>query len=207
MKNRARAVTWLLMICRAFTAAVATPIEPVRINDVRKGELLLQTGDSSGYHLATSVSSDVRIDVTGPVARATVIQRFTNPSSEWAQGLYAFPLPEDAAVDHMRMRIGQRVIEGFIQERQEAKRIHEQAKREGKRTSLVEQIRPNLFTTSVANIPPQGTIEIEIEYQELLEWRDGQFSFRFPMAVTPRYVPESGDAEQGIEELLEIQNG
>ena len=82
MKNRARAVTWLLMICGAFTAAVATPIEPVRINDVRKGELLLQIGDSGDYQLATSVSSDVEINVTGPVARATVIQRFTNPSNE-----------------------------------------------------------------------------------------------------------------------------
>ncbi|RUM54009.1 MAG: hypothetical protein DSY87_02190 [Methylococcus sp.] len=105
MKNRVRAVTWLLIVYGLFTAALAASIEPVRINNVRKGALLLQTGDSSDYHLATSVSSDVRIDVTGPVARAIVIQRFTNPSSEWAQGLYAFPLPEqDDGRSHQEVR-------------------------------------------------------------------------------------------------------
>jgi Ca-activated chloride channel homolog len=106
-------------------------------------------------------------------------------------GTYAFPLPEDAAVDHMKILAGGRIIEGVIREKEQARKIYEQAKGEGKRTSLVEQLRPNLFTTSVANIAPLGVIDIEIEYQELLTLDHGNFSLRFPMAMTPRYSPDN----------------
>ena len=43
-----------------------------------------------------------------------------------------FPLPENAAVDHMRIIVGERIIEGKIKERKQAKQIYETAKREGK---------------------------------------------------------------------------
>jgi hypothetical protein len=94
------------------------------------------------------------------IARATVKQEFINPGrtqQDWAEGIYVFPLPETAAVDHLRMRIGERIIEGQIKERAEAKRIYEEAKQAGIRTSLVEQERANMFTSSLANIGREST--------------------------------------------------
>jgi Ca-activated chloride channel homolog len=123
------------------------------------------------------------------VVRAVVRQHFTNPSGEWAEGIYVFPLPEDAAVDHLTMRVGDRVIEGVIQERMAAKVAYEAAKKQGQRTSLVEQERPNVFTTSVANIPPGAAIEVQIEYQQAVGYDAGRFGLRFPMVVGPRYIP------------------
>lgn len=123
------------------------------------------------------------------IARARIRQAFRNPDKEWAEGVYVFPLPAEAAVDHMRMRVGDRVIEGEIQERARARETYVRAKREGKRASLVEQERPNVFTASVANIGPGATIEVEIEYQHVVRYDDGEFRLRFPMVVGPRYVP------------------
>ena len=73
------------------------------------------------------------------------------------------PLPEDAAVDRLRLHIGARVIEGEIRERAEAKAAYEAAKQAGQRASLIEQERPNIFTTSVANVGPGDEIAVEIE--------------------------------------------
>ena len=42
---------------------------------------------------------------------------------------------------------------------------------------------------SIANIPPKGRIEVEIGYQQAVTHLDGRYSLRFPMAVTPRYLP------------------
>ena len=100
-----------------------------------------------------------------------------------------FPLPEQAAVDHLRMKIGERIIEGQIQEREHAKKTYAKAKAKGQRASLVEQERPNIFTTSVANIAPHAPITIDIEYQEVVRYDQGRFSLRFPMVVGPRYLP------------------
>ena len=171
--------------------SVATAAEYANINSVRQGEFLFNTDTPNKYKVAPTVSTRVMIDVTGPIARTKVRQRFSNPSDQWISGTYAFPLPEDAAVDHMKILVGGRIIEGVIREKEQARKIYEQAKSEGKRTSLVEQLRPNLFTTSVANIAPLGVIDIEIEYQELLNLDQGNFSLRFPMAMTPRYSPDN----------------
>lgn len=168
------------------------PDTTIGLNDVKGGQLLFKTAQPGRFLPAPTLKTDVRISVTGLIARATVTQEFTNPSLEkeaWAEGIYVFPLPETAAVDHLRMKVGERMIEGQIKERGEAKKVYEQAKQEGKRASLVEQERPNMFTTSVANIAPGDRITVEIEYQETVRYDQGTFSLRFPMVVGPRYIP------------------
>jgi Ca-activated chloride channel homolog len=87
------------------------------------------------------------------------------------------------------MKVGDRVIEGRIKEKEEAKKAYEAAKQEGKKATLLEQERTNIFTTNVANIGPQEEITVAIEYQETLRYDQGQFRIRFPMVVAPRYIP------------------
>jgi Ca-activated chloride channel homolog len=161
-----------------------------------EGTLLWRTAQQQTPTPAPVLETDVKMRVTGMIVRATVHQAFTNPSGEWAEGLYVFPLPEDAAVDHLRMWVGDRVIEGVIREREVAKAEYAQARQQGQRASLVEQQRPNVFRTSVANIPPAASITIEIEYQQTARYDAGQFRLRFPMVVGPRYHP--GGPQAGV---------
>ena len=156
---------------------------------VTSGTLLWRAGDE-GLVPAPVLDTRVELRVTGMVVRATVHQEFVNPATVWAEGIYVFPLPEDAAVDHLRMRVGGRVIEGVIRERAAAKQAYETARQEGRRASLVEQERPNVFTTSVANIPPGAAIIVEIEYQQIVPYYAGEYRLRFPMVVGPRYVTD-----------------
>jgi Ca-activated chloride channel homolog len=155
---------------------------------VTEGTLLIR-GAENAVTPAPLLATDVDLHVTGPIARAIVRQRFVNPTDAWVEGVYVFPLPEDAAVDRLRLHVGDRVLEGVVRERTAAKATYEQAKREGRRTGLVEQERANIFTTSVANIAPGAAIAVEIEYQQTLRWDDGRYRLRFPMVVGPRYIP------------------
>ena len=139
--------------------------------------------------VAPLVATDVVIHVAGPVARARVVQTFRNPQDDWYEGIYVFPLPENGAVDRLRLRVGERLIEGEIQERAAARRIYGEARASGRRAALLDQERPNIFTTQVANIGPGETVVIELEYQHVLRYDNGRFSLRFPMVVGPRYVP------------------
>ena len=59
--------------------------------------------DNGVYIEALQMQTDVDYEVTGSIARAKVKQQFKNTSSLWAEGIYVFPLPEKAAVDHYRM--------------------------------------------------------------------------------------------------------
>ena len=156
---------------------------------VSAGTLLWRAGNE-GLVPAPALDTRVALRVTGMVARATVHQEFVNSAAAWAEAIYVFPLPEDAAVDQLRMRVGDRVIEGVVQERAAAKQAYEGARHEGRRASLVEQERPNIFTTSVANVPPGAAITVEIEYQQVVRYDAGEYRLRFPMVVGPRYVTD-----------------
>jgi Ca-activated chloride channel family protein len=143
---------------------------------------------------APVLGSTVELKVTGIIARAKVTQIFKNVSDEWVEGIYIFPLPGDAAVDSLRMKIGNRTILGVVQEKDEARQIYEAAKQNGVKASLFEQQLPDVFSTAVANVGPGETVEVSIELQQVVKWEQGHFSLRFPMVVAqhPNATKESG---------------
>ena len=162
--------------------------------------------DNGIYIEAMQMQTDVDYEITGSIARAKVKQQFKNSSSLWAEGIYVFPLPENAAVDHFRMVIGERIIEGQVKERVIAKKIYESAKSAGKKASLIEQQRPNVFTTSLANIAPGETITVEFEFQQLLDYKDNSYRLRFPMVVGPRYHTGQNHTGPSFASQLSIQS-
>ena len=94
----------------------------------------------------------------------------------------------------MQMQVGDRLIVAKIREKQQARAEYEAAKQEGKTASLLEQHRPNVFQTSVANILPGDDITVELRYTELLVPTEGKYQFVYPTVVGPRYngSPSSG---------------
>ncbi len=151
----------------------------------------LQLCDGEGCNAAAALSTEIDVTVTGIIARTRVTQRFHNASSDWVEGVYVFPLPDGAAVDHLVMYVGSRVIEGRIEERTEARRTYEQAREGGSKASLIEQDGGNVFRTSVANIGPDEVIEIDLEMQHLARFDAGEFHLRLPTVLAPRWTAAS----------------
>jgi Ca-activated chloride channel family protein len=177
------------ILCAAGSAALATsggPITQGRLDAIGSGSKPL--GSCPLKH------TDVTVDISGFIARVTVRQQFHNPFAEKIEAVYVFPLSQDAAVDRMTMKVGDRIIQGEIKERGEARAIYESAKAAGKVASLLDQERPNIFTQSVANIEPGEQVDISLSYSETLDWKDGEYQFDFPMVVGPRYIPGGGSA-------------
>ncbi len=168
-------------------SAWAAPTAPDRAKPPGTG--MTFRGDGVEVQTAPALRTDVQIDVSGVIARIRVRQTFRNPGDGWAEGVYVFPLPEKAAIDTLRMKVGDRIIEGEIREREQAQRVYNNAKHTGQRASLIEQERPNVFTASVANIAPKSEIAVEIGYQQRLRVADGLIGLRFPSVVGPRFIP------------------
>ncbi|MBN1239880.1 MAG: marine proteobacterial sortase target protein [Gammaproteobacteria bacterium] len=190
--RRGGALPFVLLACLLLTALGARAAGPALPPDIGAGMLLFRT--DAGFDQAAPLSTDVRIAVSGIVARVTVGQRFRNTGAEWTEAVYAFPLPDGAAVDRMSMRVGDRTVEGVIREKEQAERIYSEARESGQRASLVTETTPNLFTTSVANIAPGETIDVTIGYLDTARYDAGEFSLRFPMTLTPRYEPAKNAA-------------
>ena len=127
------------------------------------GELeLIESGKTE--QLALLLNTEITGNVNGLIASINVKQTFKNNIDGWVNGRYVFPLPEGAAVDSFKMRIGERVINGLIKEKEQAQKEFEAAKRSGKKAGLLKQHRPNMFSISVANIGPNEQVETCLLY-------------------------------------------
>src|SRR4029453_1285403 len=168
---------------------------------------LVRDAAGTGWLPVPALATDVELRVAGVVARGRVVQRFRNPTGRWLEALYVFPLPETAAVDHMELHVGDRVIEGRIQEREQAKQSYERAKNEGRQASLVEQERPDVFHVSIANLGPGEVLEVSLDYQDAVRFDAGAFRLRFPTVVAPRYAPGVPDAARISPPVLHPDDG
>lgn len=153
------------------------------------GEFHFVDDDGQRQGSATLLNTDYRVTVSGLIADTRLRQSFRNTSRHRREGVFVFPLPENASVYGMTMTAGERVIVGEIHERQEAKRQYAEARKEGRKVARVDQQRPNLFTTRMANIPPGETITVELQYQQAVRYQSGEFELRLPTTLTPRYMP------------------
>jgi Ca-activated chloride channel family protein len=149
--------------------------------------LYVAGGDPDTERLPLRETS-AKIDVAGVIAHVAVRQVFENVGAKPIEAVYVFPASTRAAVHGMRMKIGSRVVEAHIDRRQAAREDYEAARTAGKRASLLEQERPNVFTMSVANIMPGDHIEVSLDYSEMLVPDDSVYELVYPAVVGPRYA-------------------
>mgnify|MGYP001552925489 FL=1 len=152
----------LLTLSLLLLSAASVRAEPGASAEPGSGQLLL-TDHNGQLHSAVTQRSRVDLSISGMVAVVRLKQVFRNATEEWVEGVYAFPLPDRSAVRYMEMQLGERRIVGEIREREAARASYQSARKAGKKASLVEQQRPNLFTTRVANVAPGEEVSVELE--------------------------------------------
>ncbi|WP_433474916.1 VIT domain-containing protein [Spirillospora sp. CA-142024] len=135
-------------------------------------------------------SVDVHASITGLAAGIDVVQGFRNPFDTPLEATYIFPLPDRAAVTALRMEAADRVIEGELKERGQARQDYDTAIAAGQRAAIAEEDRPDVFTMRVGNILPGERVTIRLTlHQPLPHESASSATFRFPLVVAPRYIP------------------
>ena len=153
------------------------------------GSLLLRGKGGKTELPAVRLGTDIKAVVSGNVARVTVTQAFRNTGKDWMEASYLYPLPDNGTVDSLKMVVGDRIFIGKIKAREEARQIYQKALEEGRQAGLVEQARPNMFRSNVANVGPGQTVLIAIEFQAPVREIGGEYALRLPLVVGARYVP------------------
>jgi len=137
-------------------------------------------------------------DILGRGARVKIPQRFKNKEDKSIEAVYKFPLPEGAAICGFKAHIDDRIINGEIEDRDIAFEIYDDAIARGDGGYLLDEERPNVFTLSVGNLKPHSEVLIEIAYITLLDMEGEKLRFFLPTTISPRYVSDSMDDEDGI---------
>jgi Ca-activated chloride channel homolog len=177
--ERALVLTLLFLACAATASAAPE-------DRTLSPYFVVESGDGTVERFPLE-GTEVDVQIVAMIASVTVKQVYVNRGTSPIRARYVFPASTRAAVSGMRMKIGDRVVEARIREREQARREFEDASREGKSASLLEEDRPNVFTMSLANVMPGDRVEVELRYTELLVPEEGVYELVFPTVVGPRY--------------------
>jgi Ca-activated chloride channel family protein len=187
-----QALVSLPVLFSSLVAAADVARDPA---DRTESAYFVVTSEGVGADSLPLKESRADIQVAGVIAQVRVTQVYRNQGLQPLEAIYVFPGSTRAAVSALRMKIGDRTIEAEIKEREAARQSYEAAKEDGRTASLLEQQRPNVFQTSVANILPGDTVEVELTYSELLVPTDGVYELVYPAVVGPRFTGEQPKTE------------
>jgi Ca-activated chloride channel family protein len=195
-KTRRRRLRWqdrtLLIIGITLMLMLLLRIETSRADATDWG---MELNSANGSSLHVALDTAISAEISGTLARVSVTQQFRNNSPNWVEGVYRFPLPDGAAVDRMHIEVGNRILEGEIHEKTQARRIYQHAATSGRTASLVEQQRRNQFETRLANIGPGEEIHVTISFLQNVGFLNGEYSLRLPMTFTPRWEPPASHSD------------
>src|SRR5207244_11732893 len=116
---------------------------------------------SVGYHKVT-------VDIRDQIARTTIEESFVNHTNVTLEGVFQFPLPQDASIAEFGMWIGNELVMADVVEKQRAREIYEQIKREKRDPGLLEWSGGNIFTARVCPIPRHPWQRTDITHAHVL---------------------------------------
>jgi predicted Zn-dependent protease len=127
-----------------------------------------------GYHKVT-------VDIRDQIARTVVEESFVNRTNGRLEGVFYFPLPQDASISGFGMWIGNELVEADVVEKQRAREIYEQILRERRDPGLLEWSGGNLFKARVFPIEPHSEKRIKITYTQVLPMKGGSYRYSYAL--------------------------
>ncbi len=131
----------------------------------------------------------LRVRLLADCATTELEEHFANTSSEVMDVTHTIPLPPDAAVSGFELMSGDRRVLGTCMETAKAQQAFDDAVERGKTAAMVESVRGDLHTISLGQVAPGSDIIVRLRITQRLRVDEGRFEYRFPTALSPKYVP------------------
>ena len=124
----------------------------------------------------------VEVVINNGFARTEVTQTFFNPNDTDLEAIYSFPLPKSASLSEVTIWAGEQEMNGEVVERDEAKRIYEEERDQGKDAGLAGKESYKTFDFNVARVPAGGETRIRFVYYQPLAIDTGVGRYVYPLA-------------------------
>ncbi|CAN5836999.1 hypothetical protein BH11PSE13_BH11PSE13_43570 [soil metagenome] len=144
--------------------------------------------------LSTRAGNDVLLeavkasgDLRGPLLEMKVEQQFRNATDGNIEVVYSFPLPWDAVLLAVDVRLGDDLLTGVVVEKKQAEARYEETLSEGHAAIMLERNHDLSYTLNVGNLAAAETCVIILRYAQTLQFEQGGLRLLIPTVIAPRY--------------------
>ncbi|MEO6390286.1 MAG: VIT and VWA domain-containing protein [Pyrinomonadaceae bacterium] len=145
----------------------------------------------------------IKIDtkIVGQVATTHLEQIFRNDTAAVLEGIYFFPIPEQASIVEFAIWDGNNRLVGEVRGREEARRIYDEIVRRQRDPGLLEYAGKDLFQASIFPIPANSDKKLELTYTQVLHAEGGTVSYKYPLGTSQQQT-----AIQSVSGRVEIES-
>jgi hypothetical protein len=143
-----------------------------------------------GPHPLQVKSLKIETSVQGQVATTRINQVFHNDLDFQVDGVFFYPLPEDATFVDFATWDGDKKLRGEVLEREEAKTRYLNIVRKSWDPGLLEYAGANLFQARVFPVPPRGDKKVEFAYSQILKADHGMVAYTYPLQTGAKANPQ-----------------
>lgn len=123
----------------------------------------------------------VSVSLREQLAITKVQQVFLNSTNMPAEGVYLFPLPDEAAVSDLVLYLDGQPIKGQLLEADQARRIYEEIVRRRRDPVLLQYMGRRAVQLNIFPIPPRSERKVEITYSHILRAENGTLRYSYPL--------------------------
>ncbi|MEX2287409.1 MAG: VIT domain-containing protein [Planctomycetaceae bacterium] len=147
-------------------------------NNESLGSLIVSLPDGRNEPLTVGYHK-VSVEIRDQIARTTIEESFVNHTASRLEGVFHFPLPQDASISGFGMWIGNDLVEADVVEKQRAREIYETILREKRDPGLLEWTGGNIFKARVFPIEAGSEKRIKIVYTQVLPLRANRYRYSY----------------------------
>ena len=147
-------------------------------NNESLGSLIVKLPDGRNEPLTVGYHK-VSVEIRDQIARTTIEESFVNHTPSRLEGIFHFPLPQDASISGFGMWISNDLVEADIVEKQRAREIYETILREKRDPGLLEWTTGNLFKARVFPIEAFSEKRVKIVYTQVLPLRANRYRYSY----------------------------
>ena len=147
-------------------------------NNESLGSLIVTMPDGRNEPLTVGYHK-VSVEIRDQIARTTIEESFVNNTARRLEGIFHFPLPQDASISGFGMWIGNDLIEADVVEKQRAREIYETFLRKKRDPGLLEWTGGDIFKARVFPIEARSEKRIKIVYTQVLPLRANRYRYSY----------------------------
>jgi len=132
---------------------------------------------------ATAISGRLQ----GLLGEITIAQTYQNAESVNIEAVFTFPVPVEAVLLGVDIRIDDRALQGRVLPRRQAEDAYEEAVSGGDSAILLQEAGRGLYTINVGNLLPGQTAKLTYRYALLSVWNGDMLRLQLPTTIAPRY--------------------
>ena len=125
----------------------------------------------------------IKIGIKNQLTTTKVDQIFVNPNDFEINGMYIFPVPDDAVISKLALSIDGELVSGELLSQEQSHQIYRDSARYSDNKAILEYIGTRAFVAKVPGIPAYGERRVQFAYSQVISADRDLTKYTYPLSL------------------------